>query len=91
MLEVAEGKKTHAGKELAHFVKGIVPFSNIWYIRNGYERVLGDSLQFLLDPEANQSFKEMQRRREKDYHQKSWWGPGSVTPQRLPDLGLFNP
>lgn len=51
------------------------PATRLWY-----RRYFVENLQWLLDPEAEQSFKAKQRRA------SQWWEPGALTPSRLPDL-----
>lgn len=45
-----------------------------------YRRYFIDNLQWLLDPDAEDSFKAKKRRA------SFWWEPGALTPSRLPDL-----
>jgi polyhydroxyalkanoate synthesis regulator phasin len=87
LVQLASGEKTHFGRELVKFAKGNTPGSSIWYLRLGWERLLMDQLQFLVDPEANKAFKQRQRFFAKEYGQGFWWDPGQTAPSRAPDLG----
>lgn len=47
-----------------------------------YRRYFIDNLQWLLDPDAEDSFKAKKRRA------SFWWEPGTLNPSRLPDLTM---
>lgn len=47
--------------------------------RAAYRRMFVDQLQWLADPEAEESFKAQKRK------STMWWEPGAMTPQRLPN------
>lgn len=48
--------------------------------RAAYRRMFVDQLQWLIDPEAEESFQAQKRKG------TQWWVPGEFTPRRLPDL-----
>jgi hypothetical protein len=81
-----QGEKTNFGRELVKFMRGNTPGGTIWYVRQAYERVLLDQLQFLIDPEANKAFKRQQRNWDKNFGQEFYWRPGEVLPARSPDF-----
>lgn len=60
----------------------ILPF----YLRTAYERGILDRYEQMLDPEANQRFKEMQKRDRNERGQDWFWQPGDFAPERAPDL-----
>lgn len=86
VMEAIEGKDTHIGREFVKFLRGNTPGGTIWYVRQAYERVLLDQLQFLVDPEANKAFKRQQQNWLRNTGQEFYWRPGEVLPARLPDL-----
>lgn len=86
-LQFVSGEDTKLGKETVDFLRGNVPFSNIWYLRLAWERIALDQLQFLADPAANAAFKRKQKFWRKDFGQDFFWAPGALTPQRAPNLG----
>ncbi|MBX3580118.1 MAG: hypothetical protein KF723_23185, partial [Rhizobiaceae bacterium] len=98
VIQLASGEKTHFGRELVRFSRGVVPGGNLWYLKLAYERGLVDQLQWLADPEAKDAFKRQRQNWMRDYGQGFWWEPGSSPlplrapeapfgPQRAPDLG----
>lgn len=89
LVQLASGEKAHFGRELVKFARGNVPGSNIWYIKAAWERTVMDQLQFLADPEAAKAFKRAKQRYKKDYGQEFWWTPGSVLPDRAPDMSAM--
>lgn len=84
-VELGTGQDTHAAREAVRFLRGNVPFGNIWYTRLVWERGLLDNLQYLADPDASASFKRRQRYWLNNYGQSYWWAPGTQKPQRAPD------
>ncbi|MVA23222.1 hypothetical protein V6582_17990 [Agrobacterium vitis] len=74
--------RSKAGRAAVKYVGRYTPLlSSHPFTRAAYKRMFVDQLQWLLDPEAEKSFK-MQKRKA-----SAWWEPGTLTPQRLPDLG----
>lgn len=86
-VQLATGEKTHFGRELVRFAKGLVPGGTIWYLKLAYERMVLDQLQYLVDPEASDAFKRQQRNWLKNTGQEFFWRPGEAIPSRAPDLG----
>lgn len=87
IVEAVQGKETKLGRELVKFMRGNTPGGTIWYIRQAYERVFLDQLQFLIDPAANKAFKAQQRTWMKNTGQEFYWKPGEALPERMPDFG----
>ncbi len=85
-IELAQGKKTKAGREFVRFLKSNIPLGTMWPTRLGYERVLLDQLQHLVDPDANRSFKARQNWWKRETGQKFFWQPGQTAPRRAPDF-----
>ncbi len=79
-MQLASGEKTHFGRELVRFARSNIPGSNIWYLRLAWERIVIDQLQYLLDPEANESFKRRQQFWKRETGQEFFWRPGEVLP-----------
>jgi hypothetical protein len=68
------------GKKVPNYVGRYTPvLSSHPATRLWYRRYFIDNLQWLLDPEADASFKAKQRRA------SQWWEPGVMAPARLPD------
>lgn len=86
-IELAQGKDTKAGRELVNVLRANTPGGSLWYLRLGYERVLLDQLQYLVDPKANAAFKAKQQWWKRETGQEFWWAPGSAAPSRGPDMG----
>ncbi len=87
MIELAQGKtwkETKAGREFVKFLRGNTPGGSLWWARLGYERVVLDQLQFLIDPEANASYKRRQQFWKKEMGQEYYWRPGDLFPYRTP-------
>ncbi|TCT34653.1 hypothetical protein [Martelella mediterranea] len=86
-IQLANGEDTKFGRELNRFMRSNTPGSTIWYLRLGWERIVFDQLQYLMDPEANKAFKRKQRFFEREFDQEYWWKPGEARPERGPDVG----
>lgn len=82
--ELGDGKPTHAGRELVNVLRNYTPGGSLWYLRAGYNRVLLDQLQYLMDPDASKSFKTKVRNSIRERDQGFWWAPGELAPQRPP-------
>lgn len=91
VVQLASGDKTNFGRELINFARGNVPGGNIWFLRLAWEHMVLDQMQFLVDPEANKSFKAKQQRWRHDFDQGFWWRPGAALPERAPDLANLAP
>lgn len=87
VAQLASDERTHFGRELVRFSKGLVPGGTIWYLRLAYERVLLDQLQYLVDPEAQDAFRRQQRNWARNTGQEFFWRPGEMAPARAPDVG----
>ncbi len=81
------GEKTNFGRELSQFIKINTPGSSLWYARLAWERIAWDSLQKLIDPEAQAAFRRREQNAKRDRKTKYFWGPGQLGPARPPDLG----
>lgn len=77
---VPGGEDQKLGRNAARYMGRYTPIlSSHPATRAAYRRMFVDQLQWLTDPEAEESF---QRQRRRTSH---WWEPGNLTPTRLPD------
>ena len=82
------GKDTHWGRDLSSLVRYNTPVgSSLWYARAGYDRLVADTLQSFLDPDAEAQWRRQAAQREREYGTRSWWDRGAAVPSRGPDLG----
>lgn len=81
-----KGEKTNVGREAVQFLGRNTPFSSLWYLRLGYERVLLDQLQELADPEAKAAWRRRLQMQKRDYGNDFYWQPGELAPRRAPAL-----
>lgn len=81
LVQLAQGKRTNAGAEAMHFLKGHIPLQNLWYTRAVTDRLFFQQLQEIVSPGYN---RRMDRRAQK-YGQSNWWKPGQTIPARGPD------
>ncbi|HWW12376.1 MAG TPA: hypothetical protein VN018_07655 [Brevundimonas sp.] len=96
-IEITEGRRkgkalgeavesANIGRDASRFVRSWTPGNSIWWTRAAWNRGVMDSLQRLLDPEAEKDFERQRRRLKRDSGQEQWWGIGQTTPERAPDL-----
>lgn len=85
-MQLARGEETNFGRELTQFVRRNTPGGSIWYLRLAYQRMVLDQMQAALDPGAQQSFRRIERRWQRDFGQGYWWRPGDAAPERAPDM-----
>lgn len=86
-LELAQGKDTNFAPELLQYTRMNMPGSNLWYGRLVLQNGIFDAIQKEIDPDYMTKWRRQQSSYMRDYGQKTWWGHGSFTPQRAPDLG----
>lgn len=81
------GEDTHLGRDVANLARYNTPVgSSLWYARLGYDRIVADTVQSLLDPDAETNWHRQMRRREKEYGTRTFWNRGELAPYRAPDL-----
>lgn len=81
-----KGEKANVGREAVQFLGRNTPFSSLWYLRLGYERVLLDQLQELADPDAKAAWRRRVQMQKRDYGNDFYWMPGEPAPRRAPAL-----
>ena len=86
VVQLGSGEKTHFGRELVRFLRGMIPGANLWYLKLAFERGVLDNLQWLADPEAADAFRRQQQYWRRNYGQEFYWKPGETLPSRLPSL-----
>jgi hypothetical protein len=84
-VDLMSGKDTHFGRDLVKFLDRYTPGADLPGVGLAIDRLVWDSLQTLVDPEAEQALYDQATRRQNLYGNKSWWMPGSPMPGRLPN------
>ncbi|MGO4836089.1 hypothetical protein AB4144_27985, partial [Rhizobiaceae sp. 2RAB30] len=80
VLDVAAGEKANAGREFRRYVGRYTPIlASHWATRGAYNRIVLDNLQWMLDPEADKSFKAQAQNAKKN-GTPFFLPPGSFTP-----------
>jgi len=83
------GREPHAGREAVRFANKYTP--DLWYTRLATDRLVWDTLQKMVDPEAAGTFARIQEQARKQQETQFWFRPGTTAPQRAPDLGRALP
>lgn len=83
LVQLAQGKDTHAGAEVLKFAKGMTPFANLWYTKAATDHLLFNQLQELASPGY---LARMRSRSQREFGQSFYWDPAELTPARVPDL-----
>lgn len=78
---------TGFGSDVARAFDRYLPLGDNPVVGLAVDRLLVDSLQRLLDPQAEKAILDRAQRRENLYGNDSFWMPGSPTPDRLPNFG----
>lgn len=81
------GEHVNFGSALADDIGRFTPGSNLWYSRLLFNRAIVDNVHRAIDPDYAGSFRRARDRAQKLHGQGFWWGPGSGSPDRAPDLG----
>ena len=82
LVQLAQGKTTHAGAELVRFVKSNTPGANLWYAKAALDHLIFHQLQEYFSPGY---LATMRSRAYREFGQQYWWEPGEVVPERGPD------
>lgn len=83
LVELAQGKDTHAGAELVKFAKGMTPLANLWYTKAVTDHLIFNQLQEMASPGY---LSRVRARAQREFGQSFWWEPQDVAPSRAPDL-----
>ncbi|WP_062203475.1 hypothetical protein [Aureimonas sp. AU12] len=86
-LQAALGEKVNPGRKAVDFAGRYTPVvASNWATRGGYRRLVLDQLQWLVDPDADKSFKAKASGLKGRTGQEYWWAPGQVEPGRAPAI-----
>lgn len=81
------GEDPKLGREAVNFAGRYTPIASSWWATRGaYRRLILDQLQWLVDPDADKSFKAKASRLKSTTGQEYWWPPGQATPPRPPAI-----
>lgn len=83
LVQLSQGKTTHAGAELVKFAKSNMPGANLWYTKAALDHMVFHQLQEYFSPGY---LATMRSRAYREFGQQYWWEPGQVAPDRAPDL-----
>lgn len=83
LVQLAQGKDTHAGAELVKLAKGMTPLANLWYTKAVTDHLIFNQLQEMVSPGY---LARVRSRAQREFGQSFWWEPQSVVPERAPDL-----
>lgn len=83
LVQLIQGKETHAGAELIKFAKGMTPLANLWYTKAAVDHLVFNQLQELASPGY---LSRMRSRASREFGQSFYWDPADAAPERAPDL-----
>lgn len=87
--QLVQGEDTNAGREATKLLRQNTPGASLWYASLAANRLVFDTIQRIVDPEAEQAWRRAERRRIRDTGNASYWQPGAMFPTRGPDLNPF--
>jgi hypothetical protein len=81
-----QGQKTSVGRDIINTGLGryTPALSSLFYTRLAYRRMLLDQLQYLVDPDAHQRFRQTEQNLYREAGQGYFWRPGETLPERMP-------
>jgi hypothetical protein len=83
-IQYMRGQETHAGAELARFLKGITPGSNLWYTKAAMDHLIFQNMQEFFSPGY---LADARAKAQRNAGTTYWWNPGqSVDSARAPNL-----
>lgn len=83
IMQASQGKDTDFGAEAVRFTQGNLPGANLWYARAAFNHMLFDNLQEYFSPGY---LSRVRGRAQKEFQQQYYWEPGTISPQRAPDV-----
>jgi hypothetical protein len=84
LAQMVRGEKTSAGAEATKWARRYLP--SLWYTKLAQDRLVYDNLQKWLDPNAAQSFRNIEQQEFKKRGTRYWSHPGQgLVPERAPD------
>jgi len=90
LTQLDAGERTNFGREAVRFGQQYSPTQvagRLWYTRLAMDRLVWDTLQRMVDPDAGGAFSRIEQRARKQTGTQYWWRPGQTEPSRPPDLG----
>lgn len=85
-MQFASGEETNFGREVVNFAHRYTPGASMWYLRLGLERMITDQVRIMVDPNAGERFRRLERRYARERGQSYWWAPGQTSPSRAPNI-----
>jgi hypothetical protein len=83
LVQLAQGKETHAGAEAIRFIKGNTPGANLWYAKAALDHMVWNQAAEYLSPGYLSTMRSRARR---EFGQDYYWSPERTAPDRGPDL-----
>lgn len=83
LVQMAQGKNTHAGAELLKFAKGMTPGANLWYLKAATNHLLFNQLQEMVSPGY---LARVRARAQREFGMTEWWDSRQATPDRGPNM-----
>lgn len=81
-----KGQETHFAGDALYAGAGLLPGSNLWYLRAAFERAVVDQVALAIDDRAPKRMQRLTEEANKNWGQSFWWEPGAPAAQRAPDL-----
>jgi hypothetical protein len=83
LVQVLQGKDTHAGAELLKFARGMTPLANNWYTKAVTDHLIFNQLQEMVSAGY---LARVRSRAQREFGQSFYWEPQDTAPSRLPDF-----
>lgn len=80
----ANDRESHAGRQAVKMLRKYTP--NVFYSRLAFDRLVGDTVQRMADPDYAAAFSRQEERARKEQGTQFWWRPGQSLPARMPEL-----
>lgn len=81
--QAAEGKDTHWQAELLNWAKSNTPGASLWWVKPVMDHAFLNAINENLSPGY---LSRVQARAYQDWHQRYWWKPNDIEPQRAPQF-----
>jgi hypothetical protein len=91
IARAANGQDMLIGRDVANLARRYNPLATFQPLipvptRLAMDRMIWDQLQYLLDPDASNQWRQAEGRTRRSFGTQSWWKRGEMQPGRAPDL-----
>tara|TARA_R110002126_G_scaffold100290_2_gene231759 strand:+ start:6198 stop:8783 length:2586 start_codon:yes stop_codon:yes gene_type:complete len=90
LAEITDPDQANIVNELMKYAKKYTPGQSMWWGGLAFKRMIIEQAAMFADPDIENKLDTERRRQETRNNQEKWWKPGSLLPERAPNLEAAN-